>query len=729
MEKKITKKEAAERLENLVLQLDIVEKNDSTAIPKYMTIFSYTQDGDMVTEGRCHNCGYKGFVQHETDSWRRRSKPTMCPQCGNVHVTANYHTSPVPNDSRVIIQEEDNGFNFLVYETIYSFLGDRDDGAELQPEDWVENEPVKEFRVRAAGLFDNNAGMFIYDKYSNHHYTTTNQCLGTAAYGSFQKQAALTHPHLLQRFKDLLDKKAVESEKRRLSSKKHLLDEMRYNYKPKAVNMDDVKNTGASILAYLDSDKGGKRIYCASCTRCGDSWLVAEENIENDTYVCPNCGLEHKQRYSYSYYRGTSTEEMNVVKFESTNLPENDLLIRVFYVCHKLENKVITTEAVEAQRIFAGKQLIVYSNENCNRYGSIKPGPDKFEKVTIRDIEVGMNHWRSKQERVLSTEDEMRDAIRNSCLMYSGLVEAYGLGDSRYRAYAAAPDLQYLRAWYKNPGVELILKSNMIKFLNDAINDPSKMSTGKKLAEVLGVSTAVAKVAAKNDFSYSELIDFNALYEQDNSFTMEMYEAIKNERVAIHSIISLKRTYNIAYANTLRYLQNTYDHQCIEKREALSLWTDYLNMATALHMDLSDNSKKYPASLKKEHDIAMFAHRSIQIELDKEEFARQAKKNEFYEYSYKDLVAIVPKTPQDVVEEATRQRNCLRTYVDRIKRGDTVVVFIRYKTTPENTLYTAEVCNGSLLQLKGYQNSNPRNRMLNEFIAHWSKAKAIKVNC
>ena len=58
MEKKITKKEAAERLENLVLQLDIVEKNDSTAIPKYMTIFSYTQDGDMVTEGRCHNCGY-----------------------------------------------------------------------------------------------------------------------------------------------------------------------------------------------------------------------------------------------------------------------------------------------------------------------------------------------------------------------------------------------------------------------------------------------------------------------------------------------------------------------------------------------------------------------------------------------------------------------------------------------------------------------------------------------
>lgn len=727
MEKKLTKKEAAERLENLVLQLDLIEKNDSIAIPKYMTIFSYTQDGEVVTEGRCHNCGYKGFVKHEYDSWRRRSNPTMCPKCGNVHVTANYDTTPVPNEDRVFIQEEENGFYFLVYGVSYSFLGDRDDSSDLQPEDWVENEPVKQFYIHYAGLFDNVAGMFIYDKRQNKHFTTALQCSSTSAYSSFAKVATVTHPHLLQRYRDLLDEKASAAEKRRLGSKKHLLDEMRNGYKPKPVDMEEIKKSGAAILSYLDSDKGGKRIYCASCTRCGDSWLVAEENIENDTFVCPNCGLEHKQRYSY--YRGSSSEETNVVKYENTNLPENDLLIRIFYVVHKLENKVITTEAIEAQRIFAGKQLIVYDNENCNYYGKVKSGPDKFNKGTIRDITVGLNHWRSKQEKVVSSEEEIRNAIRNSCLMYSGLVESYGIGDSRYRAYAAAPDMQYLKAWYKNPGIELILKSNMIKYLNDVINDPTKMSAGKNLAEVLGVSAAVAKVAAKNDFSYSELIDFNALYNEDNSFNMEMYNAIKNERVAINSIISLKRTYNISYANTLRYLQTTYDHQCIEKREALSLWIDYLNMATALHMDLSDNSKKYPASLKKEHDIAMFAHRSIQIELDKEEFARQAKINEFYEYSYKDLVAIVPKTPQDVVEEATRQRNCLRTYVDRIKRGDTVVVFIRYKTTPENTLYTAEVCNGSLLQLKGYQNSNPRNRMLNEFVAHWSKAKAIKVNC
>ena len=69
--------------------------------------------------------------------------------------------------------------------------------------------------------------------------------------------------------------------------------------------------------------------------------------------------------------------------------------------------------------------------------------------------------------------------------------------------------------------------------------------------------------------------------------------------------------------------------------------------------------------------------------MDKELFEAQAKTNAVYEYKYKDLIAIVPKTPEDIVEEATRQRNCLRSYVERVKNGQTVVVFIRKKDEPE----------------------------------------------
>jgi hypothetical protein len=81
------------------------------------------------------------------------------------------------------------------------------------------------------------------------------------------------------------------------------------------------------------------------------------------------------------------------------------------------------------------------------------------------------------------------------------------------------------------------------------------------------------------------------------------------------------------------------------------------------------------------------------------------------------------------VEEATRQRNCLRSYVERVKNGDTVVAFVRRKIMPNATYVTAEIHNGELIQLKGYCNSDPRNKELVEFVQHWAKAKSIVVKC
>ena len=149
-------------------------------------------------------------------------------------------------------------------------------------------------------------------------------------------------------------------------------------------------------------------------------------------------------------------------------------------------------------------------------------------------------------------------------------------------------------------------------------------------------------------------------------------------------------------------------------------------MAKILKIDLTDKTRMFPSSLKKEHDVAMFAYRSVKEEVDKETFAEQAKVNAFFEYKYKDLIAIVPKTPEDIVEEATRQRNCLRSYVERVKVGNTVVVFIRKKDEPEKAYVTAEIFDGRLTQLKGYCNSNPRDKELMEFVDKWSEEKGFR---
>jgi hypothetical protein len=329
----------------------------------------------------------------------------------------------------------------------------------------------------------------------------------------------------------------------------------------------------------------------------------------------------------------------------------------------------------------------------------------------------------------LQEGQEIADIIRNSCLMYSGLIESYGLGDERYESYEEAPSLSYLMTWYKKPEIELILKSNMTDMVKNMVDYPEHIGTGKTLAEALGVHPTVAKMAAKLKLDHASLTDLSALHNADNNLTAETFMQIKQTHISSYHLIQLKSTYGIDYAQSMKYLEAVYNHQCIERREAITLWADYLKMAAALKIDLTDKSRLYPGSLKKEHDVATFAYKAIQIEIDKEKFASQAEQNAYFEYSYKDLLVVVPRTPQDIVEEATRQKNCLRSYVESVKEGRTVVVFIRRKIMPDATYVTAEVNNGRLVQLKGYCNSNPRNKELVEFVQHWSKAKGIRVEC
>jgi hypothetical protein len=179
----------------------------------------------------------------------------------------------------------------------------------------------------------------------------------------------------------------------------------------------------------------------------------------------------------------------------------------------------------------------------------------------------------------------------------------------------------------------------------------------------------------------------------------------------------------------MKYLQAAYDHQCILKRETLSLWSDYLRMADAVGVNLSDKAKKFPSSLKKEHDITAFAYRAVQVEMEAKAFAAQAEVNSKYEFEADDMIVIVPKTPQEVIEEANAQNNCLRSYVERVKRGDTVVAFVRRKSEPEKTFLSAEILNGELIQLKGWCNSNPRTPEIVKFMKAWAKERDIMIKC
>lgn len=73
------------------------------------------------------------------------------------------------------------------------------------------------------------------------------------------------------------------------------------------------------------------------------------------------------------------------------------------------------------------------------------------------------------------------------------------------------------------------------------------------------------------------------------------------------------------------------------------------------------------------------------------------------------LLVKVPETAEELVEEGNRLHNCLRTYVDRVARGECLIFFIRRADRPDEPFYAMEYRNGEIRQLYADHNQHDKN--------------------
>jgi hypothetical protein len=62
--------------------------------------------------------------------------------------------------------------------------------------------------------------------------------------------------------------------------------------------------------------------------------------------------------------------------------------------------------------------------------------------------------------------------------------------------------------------------------------------------------------------------------------------------------------------------------------------------------------------------------------------------------------------------------HCVGSYVDRVARGDTVILFIRHSDNPTEAFYTMEFKDGKIIQERGKHNANP-SKEVTEFTQEW----------
>lgn len=118
--------------------------------------------------------------------------------------------------------------------------------------------------------------------------------------------------------------------------------------------------------------------------------------------------------------------------------------------------------------------------------------------------------------------------------------------------------------------------------------------------------------------------------------------------------------------------------------------------------------EKYPKHLLEYHEALSINVEIKQTLINEEKFEAQSEvASKYYWKMNKDegeYIFLYPKNAGDIIDEATQQSNCLKTYIDKFQNGECIIIFMRTKDNPDESLVSIEIVDDKIVQAKQYMN-------------------------
>lgn len=148
-------------------------------------------------------------------------------------------------------------------------------------------------------------------------------------------------------------------------------------------------------------------------------------------------------------------------------------------------------------------------------------------------------------------------------------------------------------------------------------------------------------------------------------------------------------------------------------------WLDYISWCATLKYNLKDMYVLLPPDFGKAHDRVMKEYQAFK---DEQERKRQAKMEKLIKEVLADardipammmkdkgLMIILPKSGDEIKEEGRTLHHCVGTYVERVAKGETMILFVRKESEPNIPYFTLEYRDGKVIQCRGKNNCSMTN--------------------
>ena len=117
-------------------------------------------------------------------------------------------------------------------------------------------------------------------------------------------------------------------------------------------------------------------------------------------------------------------------------------------------------------------------------------------------------------------------------------------------------------------------------------------------------------------------------------------------------------------------------------------WRDAINMQQRVYNKIKE---KYHENLPLWHSQLSYKCECIQEIIDEDKLQEMVDLASLYQGVCDKYVFIAPTCKQDFIEEAQMQQNCLASYIKKFIDGECIIMFMRLKENPNNSLVTIEI--------------------------------------
>lgn len=442
-----------------------------------------------------------------------------------------------------------------------------------------------------------------------------------------------------------------------------------------------------------------------------DEDLYSEEGCDEDkTYCrCPSCGSLFELDGVYESGGGIRCPHCELdgilADFRDRSMPLAEMNEQCYAYMEIYEDGYVL-------RLF--KSYADYSNRDYDDYETLDYYPE------MRFFEYGREYYHDGQLKyfVDMTEDgdfvEVETLYDDDFWLINSDDEIECLNDSPFFLDLKGDDddkplMHHLTKAFSYNAFRCVQKYGFKNIAGGMLFAANEFPDSSKISEVLGVDYNQIVANVGEDISIKELLAARKLYELGVCPTTQNIGLILDMN-RIEKLKQFKLTTENA-RKTFKYLRNQQNKDKEKGKDIGRDFIDYLDECEKLDFDMSDSRVLYPTNLMKTH-----AHTSSLLKIKTNEeteigvMKAYEKYNKLCSYDNGKFCVIVPKSCEDIILEGKLQSHCVGNYVERVAKGEDVILFVRRSSEKDNPFYTMEIrpimSKLDIVQCRGHNNED-----------------------